>query len=398
MDKTKKIFIISSDSKLKDVLAFCFDGWGYEVYLKDFSTNLSVETIKANSPDVIIIDVQSARKTQLDICRHLKDNFTTTFIPVITLINKRHLREHLLNLKQGVDDYMIKPPDPLDLRIRIEMALRRAQHSIQASSLTGLPGGRMLEDILTEKVKADKPFTFGYVDIDNFKSFNDVYGYQRGDRVILQTAYMLFTILRSLGNSDDFVSHIGGDDFAFITTPDKYERVCQHFIQMFDSVIPFHYSEADRARKFIIARDRSRKIKKAPLMSISIALINRDYSSNIKSTIEINEKIAEIKRYLKATSESNFMVDRRDSKASRNVSPQVNKKTDTPEKYKPLGQMLLEKKLISHEQLDEALNIHWKRGIILGEVLKDLGFLADEDLKKVLCSQEVSFSYPILKS
>lgn len=398
MDNTKKIFIISSDSKLKDVLAFCFDGWGYEVYLRDFSADLDVETVKENSPDVIIIDVQSARRAQLEICRQLKDNFITTFIPVITLINKRHLREHLLNLKQGVDDYMIKPPDPLDLRVRIEMALRRAQHSIQASSLTGLPGGRMLEDVLTEKVKGERPFTFGYVDIDNFKSFNDVYGYQKGDRVILQTAYMLFTILRSLGNPDDFIGHIGGDDFAFITTPDKYEQVCQHFIQMFDSVIPFHYSEDDRIRKFIIARDRSRKIKKAPLMSVSIALVNRDHASAIKNTIEINEKIAEIKGYLKVRPESNFMVDRRDSKISRNSLPQASKKSEIPEKYKPLGQMLLEKNLISYEQLDEALNIHWRRGIVLGEVLKDLGFLNDEELKKALCSQKVNFSYPVLKS
>lgn len=393
MERVKKILIISSDAKLKDVLTFCFDGWGYEVFLKDFSRNYDLEAIKKNTPDIIVIDIQSARKEQLDICRALKDDFTTTFIPVITLINKRQLRTNLLDLKQGVDDYMIKPPDPLDLRIRIEMAIRRSTHSIQANSLTGLPGGRILEDVLKNKLKVQKAFTFGYVDIDNFKSFNDAYGYQKGDRVLLQTAYMLFTILRGLGNHDDFISHIGGDDFAFITTPDKCEQVCQHFIQMFDSVMPFHYSEDDRARGFIIARDRARKIRKIPLISVSIALVNREQGGEFQNAVQINEKIVEIKHYLKTIPESKFMADRRDTNLADRALPQVHKKDYNIQAYKPLGQILIEKDLISYEQLDEALNIHWKRGVVLGEVLKELGFLAEDDLQKVLGSQKVNFSY-----
>ncbi|MBU2251205.1 MAG: response regulator, partial [Candidatus Omnitrophica bacterium] len=189
MDTIKKILIISSDNQLKEVLRFCFDGWGYEVILRQFSEPQDIEKIKKISPDVIVIDIQSARKEQLAICRQLKENFTTAFIPVITLINKRQLRAQLLNLKQGVDDYLIKPPDPLDLRIRIEMAVRRSQHSIYASSLTGLPGSKIFEDVLNEKFKKGNPFSFAYLDIDNFKSFNDVYGYRRGDGAILQTAY-----------------------------------------------------------------------------------------------------------------------------------------------------------------------------------------------------------------
>jgi len=390
MDKVKRILIISSDANLKNVLNFCFDGWGYEVFLQNPSVNEDIEHIKKISPDVIVIDVQSARKEQLNICRVLKDNFATAFIPIITLINKRQLRAQLLNLKQGVDDYLIKPPDPLDLRIRIEMAMRRAQHSINASSLTGLPGGRILEEVLKEKIKKDEQFSFGYVDIDNFKCFNDVRGYQRGDRVILQTAHMLTNTLKDLGGANDFVSHIGGDDFAFITNTDNYEQICRNFIQTFDRLILFHYSEDHRRQGFILSKDRSHKLKKMPLMSVSIAVVNIDSDSVLKNTVEINERIAEIKHYLKTISGSKFMADRREASAAHST-PEVNKKIKESKNYKPLGQILLDKKIISYEQLDEALNVHWKKGVVLGEVLKELNLIDDAALQQELDKQKVNF-------
>ncbi|MCK4520140.1 MAG: diguanylate cyclase [Candidatus Omnitrophica bacterium] len=398
MDKIKKILIVSSDYKLKDVLNFCFDGWGYEVFLENPFPNSDIQAIKKISPDVIVIDVQSASKEQLDICRILKKDFATAFIPVITLINKRHLRAQLLSLKLGVDDYLIKPPDPLDLRVRIEMAMRRAKHSIYASPLTGLPGGKILEDTLKERLNSGNNFSFAYVDIDNFKSFNDVYGYQKGDRVILQTAHLLFTTLKKFGNSGDFISHIGGDDFAFITTPDKHEEVCQNFIDSFDSIIPFHYSSRDRKQRFVMVRDRARKIRKSPLMSVSIAVFNKDHGLTVKNTIEINERIAEIKRHLKTIPESIFMADRRDRVPLINKASQVCQNDGQDRFYRPIGQILLERQVISYEQLDEALNLHWKKGVVLGEVLKELGFIKDSELKQALNAQRFDFPDSILRN
>ncbi|MFH1519968.1 MAG: diguanylate cyclase [Candidatus Omnitrophota bacterium] len=392
MDQVKHILLISSDNQLKEVLSFCFDGWGYEVFLMEPGLSSDIKTIKKASPDVIVVDIQSARKEQLDICRILKDDFSTAFIPVITLINKRHLRAQLLNLKQGVDDYLIKPPDPLDLRIRIEMAIRRANHSIHASPLTGLPGGKILEDVLKERLKSNNLFSFGYIDIDNFKSFNDIYGYLKGDRVILQTAYLLLSTLREQGNQGDFISHIGGDDFAFITTPDKYKKICANFIQLFDKVIPFHYSYDDRKQGYVVVRDRTRKIKQTPLMSVSVAVFNRYHSSEVKNTIEVNERIVEIKKYLKTIPESIFMAERRDGISFTNKKPQIHQKSSQVLPQEPLGQILLKKQIISYEQLDQALNLHWKKGVILGEVLKDLGFIGDAELKQALSDQKADFA------
>ncbi len=384
MDKIKKIIIISSEKSLREVLNFCFDGWGYEVYILDSLVH-DITPIKKISPDVIVVDIHSANKLHLEMCRLFKDDFITAFIPVIALINKRQLRTQLLNLKQGIDDYLIKPPDPLDLRVRVEMAMRRSQYSFYASPLTGLPGSRNIEEALKERIKKGAPFSFGYLDIDNFKYFNDVYGYLKGDRAIMQSAYILYTVIRNHGNKDDFMGHIGGDDFVFITTPDKFKSICHNFILTFDRIIPFHYSCEDRKKGFITARDRTHKIKNVPLMSISMAIVSKKGSADFKNIIEVNEKVTEVKKYLKTFTGSKFMEDRRNGKAIDSSIPTVYRRIDAAEpSYTPLGQILLEKKIVTPEKLDEALMAHWRRGVLFGEILKELGLIQGDELEKII--------------
>jgi diguanylate cyclase (GGDEF) domain len=379
----KKILIISSDAKLKEVLKFCFDGWGYEVFLED-AWFKDLTPIKKISPDVVVADVHSASKANLEICRTLKDDFITAFIPVVALIDKRQLRNQLLEIKQGVDDYLIKPPDPLDLRVRIEMAIKRSQYSFYSSPLTGLPSGRIIEEMLKSKIDNGESFAFGYIDIDNFKYFNDVYGYLKGDRVIMQTAYILYTVIKESGNKDDFIGHIGGDDFVFITSVNKHKAVSEKFISYFDRLIPLHYSDTDRSNGYVVARDRTRKMKNIPLMSASLALVIKDGSSDIKSVLELNEKVFEIKRYLKTVAGSKFMSDRRNRKESLSGPSSHIKKDSSTDLYKPLGQVLLEKGELSQSQLEEGLLVHWKKGIVLGEVLKELGFITEDNLRAAL--------------
>jgi diguanylate cyclase (GGDEF)-like protein len=385
----KRVFIVSSDKNLREVLNFCFDGWGYEVTLRE-SMSEGITQIKKISPDTIIIDIHSANKANLDICRLLKEDFITASIPVIALINKRQLKTQLLNLKQGVDDYLIKPPDPLDLRVRVEMAMRRSQYNFYASPLTGLPSGRTIEESLKERIKKGEPFSFGYIDIDSFKYFNDVYGYLKGDRAIMQTAYLLYTVIQRHGNKDDFMGHIGGDDFVFITTPDRYRTICKNFVELFDKVMPFHYSDKDRDAGYIVARDRNKNVKNVPLMSVSIAVVTSDAVSQFRNTIEINEKVAEVKRYLKTFPGSKFMEDRRNRKGDKALlSPEMHKPESPAPSYKPLGHILVEKHLITSEKLDEALCLHWRRGIMFGEILQELGYVKKEDLEKAMKEAEI---------
>ena len=387
MKKVKRILIISSDKHLSDILHFCFDGWGYEVFAHEPNID-DIIVIKKISPDAIVIDVHSATKSHLEICRLLKEDFITALIPIIALINKKQLREQLLTLKQGVDDYLIKPPDPLDLRTRIEIAIKRSQYSFYSSPLTGLPGARLIEDIVKERIEKNTPFSFAHIDIDNFKSFNDVYGYIKGDKALMQTAYILYSVIKKIGNADDFMGHIGGDDFVFITTPEKHKEICRYFIFMFDNLIPYHYSKKDREQNFVIARNRAKQIRKMPLMSVTIAVVNKNKPNEFKNIVEINERVAEVKKYLKTVPGSKFMADRRTS-ANDKEDLQVYKKEDFfINSYKPIGQILIEQHKITGAQLEEALAANWKRGIILGEILRDCGFVTEEDIEKALKTQK----------
>ncbi|MFH1395587.1 MAG: diguanylate cyclase [Candidatus Omnitrophota bacterium] len=382
-----KVLIITQDEKLKDTLGFCFRGWDYEVFFEN-SPIPDIETVTKIVPNIVIIDIYSADKKRLEICDTLKKDFATAYIPIIALINKKQLRQELLGLKEAVDDYLISPPDPFDLKIRIEMAVKRSQHSFYASPLTGLPGGILIESVMKEKVSENRPFVAGHIDIDNFKGFNDKYGYLKGDRVIMQAAYMLSGAVRRWGNNDDFVGHVGGDDFVLITTPDKYNIVCQNFICMFDTIMPFHYQEKDRKLGYIETKDRANRFRKLPIMSVTIALVLKTETEKINSVIELNEKITEIKQYLKKIPGSKYMADRRGSREMRNFTVQMFKNDEALlNNYKPLGQILVDRDVLTFEQLDKALKVHWKRRALLGEILKELDFLSDEELADALLYQ-----------
>ena len=392
MNSVLRILIVTNDKKLKDVLHFCFDGWRYEVFFEK-SAEPDISRIIKLSPDIVVVDVQCATDSRCEICNALKNDFATAYIPIIVLISKKQLRQRLLNFRQEVDDYLISPPDPLELRTRIEMAVKRSRQSFYASPLTGLPGGIVIEELLRKKLKSGKPFVVGHVDIDNFKSFNDKYGYIKGDRVIMQTAYMISSSVRAHGGKNNFIGHIGGDDFIVITSPEKYNDVCRNFICMFDTIIPFHYSEEDRLKGYIIAKDRTNNVRKLPIMSVTVALVLKNDSKQISNLIKLNERIAEVKQYLKKIPGSKYLADRRVFKKDDNLKVQIfNNHESVKEDYKPLGQILIEKNMVTSEQLDDALKVHWRRGIPLGETLRDLGSITENNLLEALIFQENALS------
>lgn len=387
-NKVLKILVLTDDKDLEKILNFSLDGWGYDVYFDEVPSP-DISKIIRISPDVVVVDVQSSDDKKLQVCEMLKTDFATVYIPVIMLINKDQLRKQILDLRYCVDDYLFRPPDPLEMRVRIQMAVKRSQQSFYASPLTGLPGGLVIEETLTERIKSGEDFVAGHVDIDNFKAFNDNYGYLKGDRVIMQVAYMLSNSVRNWGNKGDFVGHIGGDDFVMVTTPDKYNGICQSFICMFDTITPFHYSPEDRSNGYIMAKCRTKRLRKVPLMSVTIALFLKNQHEVLRNTLELNDKIAEVKTYLKKIPGSKYMADRRVKKKDDHLTVQVFSNDEAlTDCYKPLGQILLEEKKVTLDQLDEALKAHWKRGARLGEVLRDLGYLSEEGLSEALISQE----------
>ena len=187
---------------------------------------------------------------------------------------------------------------------------RLEEMNLDASPLTRLPGSIAIENVLRKRMESGTPLAFCHIDMDNFKAYNDRYGYAKGSDVIIATGKIIETCVTEAGSPDDFVGHIGGDDFVLITAPDRFKTLCSHIIDAFDKTIPGFYDAADRRRGFIAAKTRQGQELKVPIMSISIAVVtNRDFT--LTSSIQVGELAAELKEYAKSIPGSVYVVDRR---------------------------------------------------------------------------------------
>lgn len=391
MQKSKKILLVENEPLIAEILPKLLRPLGYEVMLVA-DGDAALEAVAQEFPCLVIVDEHPLKMDGLTLCKILKNDFVTSYIPVILLIEKRQIRKKLLEIEHGIDDYLLKPPDPIELEVRIEMALRRTEHQVQANSLTRLPGNHEIEKNIKARLESNQIFSFMYFDVDNFKSFNDCYGYFRGDAVIMHTARIITATVKKLGNQNDFVGHVGGDDFVVITTPDKEALISHEIIRQFDRLIPLHYSQMHRWLKYMPAKDRSGKDIRAPFMTLSVAVVNNQ-NLVIRNCIELTELAFEIKKYLKSITGSKYLVNRRiDDKGLPQRQGLVKEDYSLPMRFDPvfrgskvpLGQQLLNAHLISESQLEEALQEHWNTGQLLGQVLLRMNLISRQGLEPFL--------------
>jgi len=181
---------------------------------------------------------------------------------------------------------------------------------LDASPLTKLPGGIAIQNVLDKRLETAQPLAFCLVDMDNFKAYNDHYGYGRGNDVILALAGILEDVTREHGTEDDFIGHIGGDDFVIITTPDRFRILCNSVIERFDAMIPGFYDTEDRERGYIRGVSRQGEDMQFPIITLSIAVVT-NITRPLTNHIEVGEIAAELKEYAKSLPGSGYVVDKR---------------------------------------------------------------------------------------
>lgn len=191
-----------------------------------------------------------------------------------------------------------------------KLASLQIEHAKNLNPLTSLPGNPIIEKVLLEKISSAEIFSVLYADLNDFKPYNDCYGYKKGDDVLLFTTDILKQVVAECGNPDDFLGHIGGDDFLIITTPEKDCLISEKIISNFDSRISGFYSEKDWQNGYVTARNRQGSISKIPLLSIAIAIVSNE-SKNFETPLEISEVAAEIKNHVKTLGKSKYLKDRR---------------------------------------------------------------------------------------
>ncbi|MBU1148157.1 MAG: response regulator [Candidatus Omnitrophica bacterium] len=305
----KKILIVDDDLDILDVLRITLEAEGYEV-MEGHNGQEALDIIKKQSPGLLIIDFKMPKMCGDEVCRIIKQDILAQHMPIIMLTGKGEVTDKVHGINAGADDYMVKPFEPQELAARVKMVLRRSARDLDANPLTKLPGNVSILNEIQGRIDRKEAFAVCYIDLDKFKAFNDKYGFRRGDDVIKNTGKILINSVQEKGTPQDFIGHIGGDDFVVVTMPEKIDALCKNIIGKFDLMIPELYSKEDKEAGYVVAKDRQGKVKKISLISISIGVVYNK-KKRIKHVAEVGEIGAELKEYAKSIKGSTYVTERR---------------------------------------------------------------------------------------
>jgi PleD family two-component response regulator len=296
-EKTKakaRLLVAEDEASLRDVLRFQLQSVGYEIH-EAVDGKEALEKVGALQPDLVLLDVMMPQVDGYDVCRRLRMSFLTRHIPIIMLTAKSTKPDKQTGLEGGANDYVTKPWDAKELQLRIRNVLEWSRQQRSASPLTGLPGNLSINEEIRSRIESETPFAMLQIDVDFFKSFNDRYGYQRGDNAIQTVARILVRAAHEFGADTSFVGHIGGDDFVMITRPDDSENMAEFIVNEFNAAVPGLYDPEDQQRGFVEVRNRAHQMDHFPLMSLTVALVSTDSVAitHLAQLIDIAQELKE---------------------------------------------------------------------------------------------------------
>ena len=305
----RRILLIDDDPLIRQLVVRTLNDATLEVI--EASSGLEgIALATAQPPDLILLDVMMPGMDGYEVCNRLRQQSSTVNIPIILLTALDQIDSKILGLRTGADDYMTKPFDMRELRMRVETHLRRSLRALTASPLTGLPGNPLIEQVIASRLQAREPLAVLYIDLSNFKAYNDEYGWLKGDQRIKILANILVEAITKAGTETDFVGHVGGDDFILISIPECAAKIAQYVIDRFDAVIPEFYDDEARARGYTIVRDRQGQVFHAPFVTVSIAIVT-NARRELQHPAEIAALAAEVKQHVKSHPGSHYAFDRR---------------------------------------------------------------------------------------
>jgi PleD family two-component response regulator len=306
---TYRILVVDDEPHIRQILKFTLEKAGYQVFAAA-DGEAALDKMAEIKPSLVLLDVMMPKMDGFEVCRKMRKDFMLSHIPVIMLTAKGDLNEKVRGLEGGANDYLIKPYSNEELLLRVRNVLEWNIKQKEANPLTGLPGNTAIERELISRINQKKPYAFLYIDIDNFKGFNDYYGYQKGDEIIEFLASILTKAIEKLGSKEDFVGHIGGDDFVMIASPTRAELMAKFVIDEFDKGALLLLDEDDVKRGYLEVRDRQGELKRIPVMSVTMALV-MSTDNKIEHFAEINDIASSLKEYGKRIKGSVVVKERR---------------------------------------------------------------------------------------
>lgn len=263
-----------------------------------------------NIPSLIVINEDAIDRDVVDLCRKIRKDEDNTITPVI-VVSSNSSREHRIKiLQESIEFFIKKPVDEQYLYYTVKNLNRLLSINRRMSPLTGLPGNVQIHAELKKRLLRKEPFSVLYLDLDNFKAYNDVYGFLKGDVIIEFTAQTIVNEVHASGIQDAFIGHIGGDDFVAVISGTNCEKLCQSILAHFDKHVGKYFTEDDLEKGYIEVANRKGIIEQFPLTSLSIGVVVAD-TNRFSNILEIGEIGAQVKHAAKSVMGSSYAVDRR---------------------------------------------------------------------------------------
>jgi diguanylate cyclase (GGDEF)-like protein len=282
---------------------------GYRVILAHDGEE-ALALIEEHQPALAIVDLMMPRIDGLELTSRLRANPLTATMPIIMLTARGRTVDKVVGLTAGADDYLVKPFDTMELVARVRATLRRNQEAREISPLTGLPGNNRILREIGDRVKSGADYAVCHIDIDRFKSVNDVYGFARGDEFISALARALHRAVVEVGLPPAFLGHVGGDDFILVCSPEQVYPLTERAVVDFEAAADALYDPADRERGFAEVTKRNGEIQRAALVTLSIGVAVSTNRCN-PDPREIVSIASEMKTVAKSYDGSYVAMDRR---------------------------------------------------------------------------------------
>ena len=303
------VLVVDDDKVLREIIGTNLELGGFDVLSAPDGPS-ALALLDDRLPDVVVLDVVMPLMDGYATLGRIRRHATASHIPVIVLTGGgSDTTEPVKSLEAGADDFIAKPFSPQEMLARVRAKVRRANVDSSLQPLTRLPGNIAIEHEVRRRFEAREPWAVIYADLDNFKAFNDHYGFVRGDDAIRLVSTTMSDTIKRIGTETDFLGHIGGDDFIVVTSPQRAERLAQTIADTFDRGVPALYDPADRTKGWIAAKDRRGNNVRFPLMSLSLAIVTQ--SPRITSYQSIGEVAAELKSFAKRQAGSYVATDKR---------------------------------------------------------------------------------------
>ena len=288
-----RLLVVEDDIDIGNMLKIYFSGMDFDVDVAVRGSD-ALEKTKQVLPHLIVLDIMLPDIDGYEVCRNLRTNMRTSHIPVIFLTQKDERSDKLQGLELGADDYITKPFDIEELKLRVQGAIKRSERESLTDPRSGLPAGRLIEEQLRRIIR-EKGWALLDAGIYNFDSFKDVYGFVAADDVLRFTSLMIGEVVDEVGNLSDFIGHAGGDNFIIITTEEKAEAIKARLKERFDKEVQTHYNFMDRQQGFVQSPAADGTTVKVPFMNMLIGVVSPSQHS-FADIREITELSAEARR------------------------------------------------------------------------------------------------------